>query len=88
MSVAMGIPQPTRPSPDVLNRRYMRAGVAIPPTAATTGRAAFLNDDNSPWSSSRFISRPTTKKKTAIRPSFTRCPRSSEMAKIWMSKET
>ena len=59
----------------------------MPPIAAATGTMAFLKLDNSPWSNSRLISSPTMKKKTAIRPSLTRCPRSSEMAKMWMSKE-
>ena len=59
----------------------------MPPIAAATGTMAFLKLDNSPWSSSRLISSPTMKKKIAMRPSLTRCSRSSEMAKTWMSKE-
>jgi hypothetical protein len=34
------------------------------------GRLACFTEDSSPTSSSLFISRPTTKKKTAMRPSF------------------
>ena len=41
----------------------------MPPTAAT-GNAALLNEDSSPTTSSRLISRPTTKKNTAISPSL------------------
>ena len=69
MSVAMGMPQPLEPSPPALNARYMRAGTIIPPNAANMGRAALLTERNSPTTTARLISRPTTKKKTAMRPS-------------------
>ena len=42
----------------------------MPPTAAATGMIVWLGVDRPPTSSSRLISRPTTKKKMAIRPSL------------------
>jgi hypothetical protein len=42
----------------------------MPPTAAMTGRSTCANEESSPRSSSRLISRPTRKKKIAIRPSL------------------
>jgi len=70
ISVAMGIPQPTIVGLPRLKRTYTRAGTIIPPRAAATGRMARLTEESSPARSSRFISRPTTKKKIAIRPSL------------------
>ena len=49
----------------------MSAGTMAPPTAATMGSSAFRGSRSSPMRSSRLISRPTTRKKMAIRPSFT-----------------
>ncbi len=43
----------------------------MPPSAAATARAAFRGCASSPASTSRLISRPTTKKKMAMSPSFT-----------------
>jgi hypothetical protein len=45
MSVAIGIPHPRAPSPPALKSRYMAAGTIIPPSAAETGRRAFLAVD-------------------------------------------
>ena len=49
----------------------MAAGTIIPPRAAITGSVARRTEASSPTSNSRLISRPTTKKNTTIRPSFT-----------------
>jgi hypothetical protein len=49
----------------------MAAGTTMPPTAATIGSAAVRGSRSSPDTSSYLISRPTTKKKIAIRPSLT-----------------
>ena len=46
-------------------------GTATPPIAATTGIAKRLRSRNSPRSSSRFASKPTTKKKSVMSPSLT-----------------
>lgn len=46
------------------------AGTIIPPSAAATGKEAFLIEFNSPIVSSFLISKPTRKKKTAIKPSL------------------
>ena len=48
----------------------MSAGTTIPPKAAPKGSTALLKLDNSPVSSSRFISIPASKKKMAIRKSL------------------
>ena len=48
-------------------------GNTIPPTAAMTGKRAFLKEDNSPTKTSRFISNPTEKKKIAISASLMTC---------------
>ena len=73
MSVAVGIAQP----PLRLGRRQRQveaaAGTATPPRAAAKGRAAWRSVDSSPTSSSRLISRPTSRKNTAISASFTHC---------------
>ncbi len=45
----------------------------MPPTAATTGTAAFLTVDSCPATSSRLISSPTTKKNTTISRSLIQC---------------
>src|SRR5215471_4163879 len=51
----------------------MNAGSSIPPTAAATGKMAFFKVERCPTTISRLISRPTTKKNRAIRPSFIQC---------------
>ena len=78
MSVAMGMPQPAAPSVPALMARYISAGTTAPPTAAATGSAAPRTEDSSPTSTSRLISRPTTKKNTAISPSLIQWVRSLE----------
>ncbi len=42
----------------------------MPPHAAMNGRIAFRNEESSPTSNSRFISKPTARKKTVIRQSL------------------
>ena len=49
----------------------MAIAVAIPPIAASTGRAKRLRARSSPRSNSRRASRPTTKKKKVISPLLT-----------------
>jgi len=73
MSVAMGIAQPSASSPPAVSVRKIAAGSSTPPRAASTGRRATRGSRSSPVTSSRLISRPTTKKKRAIRPSLTQC---------------
>ena len=57
----------------------MATGTAIPPRAASTGRARRRRSRNSPTSNSRRTSSPTTKKKNVIRPLLTQPRRSWEM---------
>ena len=45
----------------------------MPPTAAIAGNTALARVDNSPASISRLISIPTSRKKTAIKPSLMMC---------------
>ena len=52
----------------------------MPPTAATIGTAARRNVASSPASSSRLISRPTTKKKRAMSASLTQWSSDVSMA--------
>ena len=73
MSVAVGIAQPCVFSEPALNAKNINAGNNIPPNAANNGNNTFFGDDNSPVISSRFISKPTKKKKIAISKSFTQC---------------
>jgi hypothetical protein len=77
MSVAIGIPQPWISGVPGLSTAYSRAGTAMPPNAATIATAARRGSRNSPPTISYLISRPTTKKKTAMRASLTQCRRSS-----------
>ena len=70
MSVAMGMPQPRLASPPPTMARKMTAGTIAPPTAATIGSVARRTEASSPTSTSRLISRPTTRKKMAMRPSL------------------
>ena len=70
ISVAIGIPQPAELGSLKLKQKNKKAGNSIPPTAAKTGMAAFLNVDSSPSISSRLISKPTNKKKMVINPSL------------------
>ena len=48
----------------------MEAGTIMPPIAPAMGSAAWRGDASSPASASRLISRPTRRKKTAIKPSL------------------
>ena len=70
MSVAMGMPQPCWLGFPELKSKKMAAGTNMPPNAANTGIAAFLMEESSPSINSRLISKPTTKKKMAIKPSL------------------
>jgi len=53
--------------------KYTIAGTIIPPSAAIIGNDAFFGLESSPTSISLFISRPTTKKNSAIKTSFIQC---------------
>src|ERR671912_30647 len=59
----------------------MAAGTAMPPTAATAGRAALRQVESSPATSSRLISSPTTRKNRVMRPSLTQWGRAGLEAK-------
>ena len=48
----------------------MSAGKTMPPMAAAKGTAAVLKSESEPISSSRFISKPTNKKKKLINTSL------------------
>src|SRR6185437_1620197 len=80
ISVAIGMPQPWAPRPPKFHAVKMSAGTSIPPNAAATGNIALRGDASSPLSSSRLISSPTTKKKTAMSASLTNCSRSIRSA--------
>ena len=71
MSVAIGMPQPDAASPDGLSMKYSSAGATIPPIAAIAGSVAARTLARYPVTSSRLISRPTTKKNNAMSASFT-----------------
>lgn len=73
MSVAVGIAQPRIYSVPELKNTKIKAGNITPPAAENTGSSAFLTSESSPFKISLFISRPTRRKKTAIRPSLTQC---------------
>jgi hypothetical protein len=60
----------------------MSAGTIIPPAAAMIGSAAALRPRSSPKIHSRLISRATTMKKRAIRPSLTTA-RSENSMREW-----
>ena len=70
VSVATGMPQPRAPSPPAFSARKMAAGTSMPPTAASAGTPALRRPRSSPVVSSRLISRPTTKKNSAMSPSL------------------
>jgi hypothetical protein len=42
----------------------------MPPSAAASGKAALRGEESSPTNTSRLISKPTTKKNSAIKPSL------------------
>jgi hypothetical protein len=71
MSVAAGMAQPEASSLPAVTARKIPAGSTTPPIAAIAGSAAALRSRSSPVTSSRLISRPTTKKNSAMRPSLT-----------------
>ena len=71
------MPQPLLPEPLGFHAKNTSAGTTMPPTAAKSGKLAARRSMSSPSVSSRFTSRPTTKKKIAISPSFTQWPRLS-----------
>ena len=77
MSVAVGIAQPRRAPPPVvaLTSTNRIAGTSMPPSAATTGKAARRGSRRSPATNSRFSSNPATKKKMASSPSLAHAPR-------------
>ncbi len=55
----------------------MRTGTAIPPNAANTGIASRRRSRNSPRSSWRLASNPTTRKNSVISPWLTQVRRSA-----------
>ena len=77
ISVAEGIAHPLyislSPPCAATKATYMRAGTSIPLAAAKKGIMACSLRESSPATSSRFISSPTRKKKTAINPSLMKC---------------
>ena len=70
MSVAMGIPQPIIVFSCWFSVIYINAGITIPPMAAQNGSIASFISLSSPTMSSRFISKPMTRKNKVIKPSF------------------
>ena len=75
ISVAIGIPQPFVYGVPLLIKRKINAGTIMPPIAPIKGSIACEKEDNSPSVISLFISMPTKKKNTAIKPSFIQCKR-------------
>src|SRR3954447_20511142 len=80
VSVDIAAAQPSAPEPPALRARQIATGSAIPPSAATTGIATRERSRSWPRSSSRLASRPTTRKKSVIRPSLTQPRRSIAIA--------
>ena len=71
MSVAIGIAQPRNISASAgQHSRKMMTGTSIPPHAPMIGRIALRHDESSPAIISRLISKPTERKKIAIRKSL------------------
>ena len=66
MSVAIGMPMPAWLGVPPLRAKWISAGTAMPPTAATIGSSALRMVDNSPLWISRCSSRPISRKKIAI----------------------
>ena len=66
----------------------MAAGTAMPPTAATAGRITFSGWESCPIKTSRLISSPTRRKKTAIRPSLIHSSKGFSMPNSPMASET
>ncbi|MPM75667.1 hypothetical protein SDC9_122661 [bioreactor metagenome] len=82
ISVAIGIPHPFWLIVPAFKALYKSAGSTMPPKAAIIGSAAFLRDESSPTTISLLISRPTTKKKTAMRASLTQWRRVISILKL------
>lgn len=80
VSVEIGIAQPVLSGGKGFSAENIRAGTTIPPIAQKTKNDAFFHDLSSPSINSRFISRTTTKKNMAIKPSFIQCWRSKVIA--------
>lgn len=74
MSVAEGMAQPLRFSGSFqLSATKIAAGTIMPPSAAIPGSARRDHVASCPSRSSRLISRPTRRKKTAISASLIQC---------------
>ena len=73
MSFAMGTPQPCSKPLPVFTARYTMAGTTAPPAAPKMGSRALRGLRSSPAVSSNFISRPTNRKKMAMRKSLMKC---------------
>ena len=74
MSVAAGMGHPFAVAGELaFTHAYTATGANMPPTAATSGNRARLAPASSPCTSSRFISRPMSRKNTAIKPSLIQC---------------
>ena len=81
ISVAIGIARPRcATTSSGHKRKNTSTGTTIPPHAPMIGSIAFFSDESSPTRISRLISRPTDRKKIAIRKSlmtsitFIECP--------------
>ena len=76
ISVAMGIAIPRSMTGSFRQtRKNTITGTIMPPQAPMTGARAFFMLDNSPQSTSRLISKPTLRKKMAIRKSLMKAPK-------------
>ncbi len=73
MSVAIGIPAPACVAVPKLKSKNSPAGTTIPPSAAKIGSEAFFKLESSPMYISRSSSKPMSKKKMVISPSFIQC---------------
>ena len=83
MSVAIGIAAPLAAAPAGLNSKNRSTGIIIPPQAATTGSMAFRGEESSPTRTSRLISKPTEKKKTAIKASLIKARKLMLLPWLW-----
>lgn len=74
ISVAVGIAQPLITSPLFqLSEKKISAGTTIPPAAQMPGRTRRDHVESWPSITSRLISRPTSRKNTAINASLIQC---------------
>ena len=86
MSVAVGTPQPWAVSGlAALNARYTPMGTSTPPTAPMMGRIAWRMLVSSPTVISYLISRPTSRKNSAMNRSLMTC--AMDMPAIWSPKK-